>query len=79
MSFIRYVLKNRTDYLSESSVSFQACSKHQFWFDKLCLLVNDLFKVNTKQGNNIKLDSIPKASVMAINPPRATVPPNLKA
>jgi hypothetical protein len=35
-----------------------------------CLLV-DLFKVNTKQGNNIKLDSIPKASVMAINPPRA--------
>jgi hypothetical protein len=36
-----------------------------------CLLVNDLFKVNTKQGNNIKLDSIPKASVMAINPPRA--------
>jgi hypothetical protein len=38
-----------------------------------CLLANDLFSVKTKQGNNIKLDSIPKANVM-INP-RATVPP----
>jgi hypothetical protein len=31
------------------------------------LLANDLFSVKTKQGNNIKLDSIPKANVM-INP-----------
>jgi hypothetical protein len=28
--------------------------------------------LKTKQGNNIKLDSIPKANVIAINP-RATV------
>jgi hypothetical protein len=32
------------------------------------LLANDLFSVKTKQGNNIKLDSIPKANVIAINP-----------
>ena len=40
-----------------------------------CWLAIDLFNVKTKHGNSIKFDSIPKASVIAINPPRATVPP----
>jgi hypothetical protein len=39
------------------------------------LLANDLFSVNTRHGKSIKLDNIPKAKVIAINPPRAIVPP----
>ena len=36
-----------------------------------------LFNDSTNDGNNTKLDSIPKESVKATNPPSATVPPKL--
>jgi hypothetical protein len=63
--FIRYVFK-RTDYIGIFGLFFRLAQNINFGSINSCLLVNDLFKVNTKQGNNIKLDSIPKASVMAI-------------
>ncbi len=44
---------------------------------KSCSLANVLFKVNTKAGNNIKLDSIPNSKVKEIKPPSAIVPPKL--
>ena len=42
-----------------------------------CLLARVLFKVKTKAGSSLKLESIPKKSVTATNPPRAIVPPKL--
>ena len=42
-----------------------------------CWLAKVLFKVSTNEGNKTKLDNIPKESVKATNPPKATVPPKL--
>jgi hypothetical protein len=61
--------KKYASYLSELAVSLSGLFKISILGSiNSCLLANDLFSVKTKQGNNIKLDSIPKANVIAINP-----------
>jgi hypothetical protein len=67
--FLRCTLKKKyASYLSELAVSLSGLFISILGSINSCLLANDLFSVKTKQGNNIKLDSIPKANVIAINP-----------